>query len=606
MKRDILRRTSGAALLIAIGVGFWPGAASPLETVTLDVSSDDASVVKLIKETSLLWAKRSESGAAAVDVFADAQAEYGRLIEALYNAGYFSAVINIRIDGREAATIAPLDAPQHIDRVEIAVKPGSRFSFSLASLQPITRRTELPSGFAAGKTASTGVIAEAVSAGIEGWRKDGHAKASVAAQDLTAKHDTYTLAAKIDLEPGPALRFGDLTITGNDKMRTNRIRKIAGLKPGETFSSDELARAAERLRRTGIFSSISIEEAESIVAPDLLPLTLNVVEAKPRRYSFGVEVSSLEGLNLSGEWLHRNLFGGGERFDVGFEVNNISSSLSGTDYTFNIGIERPASPFPDTTAGVSFALEHLDEQDFSLNSGDLGVNLNNVFSSELSANIGLTYSYVTGSDAIGDFTYRSLNLPLGVTWDRRDKPTDATKRFLMDVELKPFLGFGATEDGARLTFDTRGYYALGEDSRFVVAARIQGGSIIGASALGAPRDELFYSGGGGTVRGQPYQSLGIEITTPDGPVATGGTTFLGGSIEGRFKINDTYGAVAFFDIGTVSDGGLGDGRGDVHSGAGLGLRYQTGFGPLRVDVAAPVGGKTGEGVQIYVGLGQAF
>jgi translocation and assembly module TamA len=234
------------------------------------------------------------------------------------------------------------------------------------------------------------------------------------------------------------------------------------------------------------------------------------------------------------------------------------------------------------------------------------VSFNHIFSPILSANVGLNYSYVEGSDAIGDFLYRSVNLPMGLTWDRRDKPNDATKRFLVDVEVKPFLGFGDTEDGVRLTFDTRGYYGFGEDASFVLAARIQGGSIIGASALGAPRDQLFYSGGGGTVRGQPYQSLGIEVATPGGPVETGGTTFLGGSLEGRFKFNDTYGAVAFFDVGTVSDGGLGDGGGQMHSGAGFGLRYQTGFGPLRVDIAAPVNGSTGSGMQIYVGLGQAF
>ncbi len=606
MKRQILRHHSRAALVLAVTLGLWPGAATPLDSVDLTIASQDADLIAQIKSASLLWARRNETDAAAVDVFADAQAEYSRLIEVLYNAGHYSAVINVRLDGQEAAGIAPLDAPTQIGRVTVTVDPGPRFTFSAASLQPVTRRTELPKGFAIGQTASTGVIREAVAAGVTGWRNKGYAKAAVSSQDLTADHGAATMAARIDLEPGPELRFGALTIVGNVKMRSNRIRKIAGLSPGELFSADELDRAAERLRRTGIFSAVSFEESDTIVAPDLLPLTLTVAEAKSRRYTFGVEVSTLEGLNLSGDWLHRNLFGGGERFNIGFEVNNISSSLSGTDYTFGVSLERPASPFPDTTGGVSFDLEHLDEEDYRLNSGELGLNFNHVFSNELSANVGLSYSYVAGSDAIGDFLYCSLNLPLGITWDRRDTPNDATKRFLVDVEVKPFLGFGSTEDGVRLTFDTRGYYAFGEDSKFVVAARIQGGSIIGASPLGAPRDQLFYSGGGGTVRGQPYQSLGIEVATSGGPVETGGTTFLGGSLEGRLRINDTFGAVAFFDIGTVSDGGLGDGGGQAHSGAGLGLRYQTGFGPLRVDVAAPVSGSTGDGVQVYVGLGQSF
>lgn len=606
MKRHILRHRVGAAIALAVAFGLWPGQSFPLQTLDFVVATEDADLAKLLKAGSPLWARRNETDAAAVDVFADAQAEYSRLLESLYNEGYYSAVISITLDGREAADIAPLDTPTSVNTVRISVDPGPRFTFSQARLAPVTPRTRLPSGFAVGQTASTGVIREAVDLGIEGWRRVGNAKAAVSGQDLTADHSANTLAASIDIEPGPVLRFGDLTITGNVKMRTNRIRKIAGLTPGDRFSSVELERAAERLRRTGIFSAVSIEESDTIVAPDLLPLTLTVAEAKPRRYTFGVELSTLEGLNLQGDWLHRNLFGGGERFTVGFEVNNIQSELSGTDYKLGISLERPASPFPDTTAGVSFDLEHLDEEDFTLNSGDLGLNFNHVFSSQLSVNVGLSYSYVDGFDEIGDFLYQSINLPLGVTWDRRDKANDATRMFYIDAEVKPFLGFGDTEDGVRLTFDTRGYYSVDEASRFVIAARIQGGSIIGASPLGAPRDELFYSGGGGTVRGQPYQSLGIEVPTSGGPVETGGTTFLGGSLEGRFRINDTYGAVAFFDIGTVSDGGLGDGGGEVHSGAGLGLRYQTGFGPLRVDVAAPVSGSTGDGIQVYVGLGQAF
>ena len=390
MKRHILRRPFGAALAFAAGLAFWPGAAAPLDTVDLQVATEDGDLIDLIEGASLLWARRSETDAAAVDIFADAQAEYGALVQALYNAGYFSAVINIRLDGAEAAGIAPLDAPQQISNVVITVDPGPRFTFAQAQIQPLTRSTEIPTGFAVGQTASTGVIREAVTAGIDGWRREGHAKASVAAQDLTADHDAATLSANVDLEPGPKLRFGDLTITGNTKMRTNRIRKIAGLTPGDRYSSTELERAADRLRRTGIFSAVAFEEADSIVAPDLLPLTLTVAEAKPRRYTFGVEVSSLEGVNLSGGWLHRNMFGGGERFSLGFEVNNISSQLSGTDYTFDIALERPASPFPDTTGGVSFGLDHLDEDDFTLNAGELGLNFNHVFSSELSANVGLS------------------------------------------------------------------------------------------------------------------------------------------------------------------------------------------------------------------------
>ncbi|MEM1302787.1 MAG: BamA/TamA family outer membrane protein, partial [Pseudomonadota bacterium] len=65
-------------------------------------------------------------------------------------------------------------------------------------------------------------------------------------------------------------------------------------------------------------------------------------------------------------------------------------------------------------------------------------------------------------------------------------------------------------------------------------------------------------------------------------------------------------AVAFYDFGFVSDGTLWDGDGDSHSGAGLGVRYLTPIGPLRVDLGAPTSGDTGDGIQLYIGIGQAF
>lgn len=593
---------SVCAGLLALFLGLLPAPAAPLDQVDLTVSGGDRTVRALIEGNSLLWARRRAPQSAAVDVFADAQADYARLIAALYDAGYYSAVISIRLDGREAADIAPLDAPAEVRRADLRIDPGPRFTFSQASLAPLAPGTELPEGFASGKPASSGMIRQAAEAAIIGWRERGHAKAAIASADLTADHEAATLAALVDLEPGPKLRFGDLTISGNDRMRANRIRKIAGLTPGTPFTGSALEAAESRLLRTGIFSAVTIEEAASATPEGLLPLSLSLQETAPRRYSFGLELSSRDGVNLNGEWLHRNLWGGGERFSLGFAISNLTPSLAGTDYSARIGLERPASPFPGTTGGVFFDLESLDEPDFTQQAGSFGLNFAHVFSPELSADLGLSFAYSSGTDALGAYAHRSLSLPLGLTWDRRDQPNDATRRFLIDLEAKPFLGFGATENGLRMTFDARGYAGLGPDRRLVLAARLQGGAILGASPLGAPRDELFYSGGGGTVRGQPYQSLGITQVTPGGTLETGGTGFLAASLEARVRISPTFGAVAFVDVGTVGAPGT---RGS-HAGAGIGLRYQTGFGPVRVDLAVPLGGAAGGGPLVYVGLGQAF
>ena len=590
-----------AGLLIAVPQ------ANALDAVDFKTPGATADLRDDLRNASLLLEARRDSVTDPQDLFAAARADYSRLLGALYARGHYSGVIRVLIDGREAAGIAPLDAPSKISRIEVIVDPGPAFAFSRAAIAPLARGTDLPDGFAVGKVAESGIIRTAVAAGIDGWRDVGHAKAAVAGQDLAADHGNATLSASVKLNPAQKLRFGRLTITGQERMRERRIRKIAGLPEGEVFSPLELSRATTRLRRTGIFSSVSLTEDDRITAPDSLGITATLVEEKTRRYSFGAEIASFDGLNLTGSWLHRNLLGGGERLEVTGDISNIGGQASGTDYTLGVTIDRPATLTPDTTAQFHFEIAQLNEQDFNANTLTTGIGFSHIFTEQLSAGIGLDYEYTKGSDASGDFLYRNLSLPLGVLWDRRNSKTDATRGFYLEAEAKPFLGFGTTDSGARLTFDGRAYRGFGEDDRFTLAGRLQGGAVLASTLAGTPRDFLFYTGGGGTVRGQPYQSLGVEVLGPPGAeVQTGGTEFLAASAEVRARVSEKIGIVGFADLGQVSAGGFSDPSSDWHAGAGLGLRYATGFGPIRLDVAAPVGGSTGEGVQIYVGIGQSF
>lgn len=581
------------------------GQAAALERLDFAVAGGDGDLTAALRAASLLVTSELDGQEDAQDLFAVARADYGKLLGALYAAGHYSGVINILIDGREAAGIAPLDAPSRIDVVTVRVDPGPAFRLSEARIGPLARGTVLPEGFAAGRPALSGVVREAAVAGVGGWRSAGHAKAAVSGQEVTANHADATLAARIALDPGPRLRFGPLTVTGEARMREARVIKIAGLPEGEVFSPEELDRAANRLRRTGVFRSVTMTEAEGIMPPDLLPITATVVEEKPRRFSFGGEIASFEGLSLTGYWLHRNLLGGAERLRVDGEVANLGAQSSGVDYTLGVSLERPATFTPDTTVGIAAELGHLDEEDYQADVATVGLIATHYFTDALTGRIGLDYEYAEGRDRVSGFLFRNVSIPVGVTWDRRNDKTDATAGWYLEAEVKPFFGFGTTGSGTRSTLDARGYLGLGAEDRFVLAGRLQAGAVTGSALLDTPRDDLFYSGGGGTVRGQPYQSLGVLLTRGLIDSRIGGTHFLGAQMEARARVTDRIGIVGFYDVGRIDVGGFGN-SGDWHSGAGLGLRYDTGFGPIRLDVATPVGGNTGDGVQIYVGLGQAF
>jgi translocation and assembly module TamA len=198
-----------------------------------------------------------------------------------------------------------------------------------------------------------------------------------------------------------------------------------------------------------------------------------------------------------------------------------------------------------------------------------------------------------------------LVFPSSLTWDTRDDPLDATEGIFLKADAEPFIGIADIESGAQVVADARTYFGFGEDDRIVAAGRARFGSLLGPEIEDAPPDYLFYAGGGGSVRGQPYRSLG---TGEVDDTIVGGRSYLGLSAELRARVRGPIGIVGFLDTAYVGAEEVYDGSGEWMTGAGLGVRYDTGFGPIRVDVAAPVDGGPDDAdpVQIYIGIGQAF
>lgn len=537
------------------------------------------------------------------DLLAAARADYARLIGVLFEAGRYGPTVQINVDGREAAAIPPLEAPDRIDRIQISVNPGPAFLFDRAELAPLAPGTELPAGFRRGALARADTIRDAAIAGIDGWRATGHAKAEVRDRAITADHARQALDARITLSPGPRLRFGTLIPQGQSRVRPGRIRQIAGLPEGKTFDPEEVERAATRLRRTGTFQSVAMQEAETPAPDGTLDIDAKVVDAKPRRVGFGAELSSLEGLTLSGFWLHRNLLGGAERLRINAEVGGIGGDSGGLDYLFRTRFERPATFTPDTSLYVEGELAEEDEPDYRERRARLGAGVSHIFSETLKGEAGIAYQYTEIDDDLGSRTIEHLLFPTALTWDTRDDPLDARKGVYLAVEATPFQGLDQGVSGARLYTDARTYLGIDANETVILAARAQMGAVSGAGLTEVPPDMLFFSGGAGTVRGQPYQSLAVDL---GGGNRLGGRSFFALSGEVRADLKGKFGAVAFADTGFVGQDSWGTENGDWHSGAGLGLRYETGIGPIRVDVATPLDDDAGTDFELYIGIGQAF
>jgi translocation and assembly module TamA len=537
-----------------------------------------------------------------IDVLSAARADYRRLIALLYDQGYFAPTISILVDGREASGINVVAAPAAISNVVLTVEPGAAFTFGDLSIRPNAPQTEPTPGFVRGGTARVSVLRDATAAEIEGWRQEGHAKAAIAGQQITARHDDNTLNASVTIDPGPQLRFGRLTIAGETSVREKRIREIAGWPSGAVFDPDDLDKVEARLRRTGSFAAANLTEAETPNPDGTLDVTATITDQLPRRYSFGAEYGTLDGFSVSAMWMHRNIFGGAERLRIEGEVSGVGGSTDGIDYRLFGRLSRPATYRTDLEAFLEAGIEQRDDQNLFSRSGRI------VFGGKYFASEDREYSYGIGfqksntRDDLGERDYTILMMPVSATFDRRDNPLNATSGYYAQATVTPFFAFDGTDDGVVATLDLRTYRKLGD--RVTLAFRGLAGSLVGPSIATAPADFLFFSGGSGTVRGQEYQSLGVDLSPG---VTIGGRSFLGLSGEVRVQARRKLSVVGFYDAGYIGSESFVDGSGEWHSGVGAGLRYDTGIGPIRFDLAIPVSGPgDNTGLEVYIGIGQAF
>jgi len=593
---------------VAATVAVLMASATFAQEIAFETGDASETLRGLLEDASLTLSLDPEGDLAAQDYVAAARADYQRLLTALYADGHYGGVISVKVNGREAATIAPLDAPARVNSVAITVTPGPRFSFGRTEISPLPEATALPDGFAVGEPAQAEVIRRSVSTAITAWREAGYAKARAGAQNITARHPDTALDVAVTIAPGQRLTFGPLTIEGNVDVRTERVRAIAGLPSGEVFDPAEIAAAERRLRDSGAFDSVALKEADDIGPNDTLAITALVAEAKPRRIGFGVELSSVEGLSVSSYWLHRNFFGGAERLRFDAEIKGIGGETGGIDYGLGASLAIPAVLGPDTDFLISADISRQDEPDFLLDQIAIEAALTRLIREDLEVSGGLGLLRAREETDAGVRRFTLLTAPFTATLERRDEPTDAKSGYFIGLELTPFASVVGADNGARVFTDARAYRSFGSDDFVTFAARTQIGSVFGPSITDAPADFLFFSGGGGTVRGQTFNALGIDTIENGEAVRRGGLSFAGAQLEARVAVRENIGVVGFYDFGYIGESTNPFETDAFHAGVGFGVRYNTGIGPIRLDIATPAtnGDDFGERVEIYIGIGQAF
>jgi translocation and assembly module TamA len=441
----------------------------------------------------------------------------------------------------------------------------------------------------------------------------------VTRQSPVIDHRDQTVDLTLAITPGPIATLGPVMVTGARAVDPAVIRSFIYTEPGDPYSPQAITATRRSVSRIEALGAVRVREGAALDGAGRLPLTVEVTERPPRLIGGSARYSTTDGPALRAYWAHRNLFGGAERLRLDADLFYTVLDRDGRSRRFegkDLGGRLSASFLKPALGGSRFdlladaAIGRERTEAYDADTGLVMLAIRRRFTDSFSVQGGLEgeagrITPAPGPDLTRRFDYGLVGLPLSVIYDDTDRPLDATRGIKITGSVAPYLGFG---DAARIfgigRVQASTYYALDAEARMVLAARIGFGSIVGGEIGEIPSTRLFFAGGGGSVRGFDYKSL-----SPRGPTGrlTGGRSLVEGSLEARMKITETIGVVPFIDVGQAYAGAFPDGSEKLRIGVGLGLRYYTGLGPIRVDVATPLGRRKGESpYAVYVSIGQAF
>lgn len=576
-------------------------------TVALNVAGGDADLTDKLREASSMVADEEKPVSGSLGLLAKARGERDLLIAELYREARYDGLVEIRIRG-EALDSLPPDADFGAGPVPVTidVQPGQVFTLGDIALKgDAAGLSPVDFGLVRGGDAGSDNVLKAEQLIVRTLNEEGRPLAQVTDRDIVADHATGTLAVTLTVAAGPVAGYGDTTVEGTKDVDEDFTRYMTGLERGRIYSPEEVEDARERLLNLGVFGSVAVTPGDALDANGQIPIDVAVSERKQRYFGLGATFSNTEGLGVEGYWGHRNLFGRAEKLRIEGSISRIgdTSDYGKLNYNAAIMFEKPGVIGPPSKffANVKTVFEHPDAYDRFSTKVEAGVAYDLTKRQSVSASVSIEYSDI--DDAFGSARHLIVSIPLQYVYDRRDSKLDPKNGWRALAFVEPSYDTLTGAAWVKMRGEASAYYALDADGKYVAAARLAAGSIVGADLASVPADRRFYAGGGGSVRGYAYQGIGPKDIYGK---PTGGLSFAETSVEMRIAVTDTIGIVPFVDAGTVSDKEFPDFN-DIKIGAGVGVRYVTPFGPLRLDAAIPLNPDDGDpDFGIYAGIGQSF
>jgi translocation and assembly module TamA len=552
------------------------------------------------KQSALEAEHKDAANAAQIGRRASADADL--LEELLRSQGYFDAAV-------EPRTEKTGDALQVI----LTADPGPQYRFASVDLPGLDAAgpvaLKLRDRFAV-KPGDPVIAADVIAGGLaltQALGEDGFASAKIGDQDIEINHQTHLASLVLPVDPGPVARFGVIRVSGRPPFSARHVATIARFRRGDAFQRSKLDDLRRALIQTTLVANADIQVVP-VQGGRIVDVNVRLEPAPSHTIAGELGYGTGQGARVELSWTDRNFFN--PEGAVTFRgVAGTTEQLLGAQFRRSNFLQR------DQTLNIQLSASHQKFDAYEAKTVDLAANIER--QSNFIWQKKWTWSYGAewlATDERGVFssvgvkdtkTFLIAALPLSLGYDGSDSLLDPTRGFRLSARVSPELSsHGGRFTYSRTQFDASAYHPLSD--RVVIAGRVRLGTIFGAGVFRIAPSRRFYSGGGGSVRGYGYQQLGPKDQDGD-PIGGRGLAEFG--LETRIRLKQfggNFGVVPFFDGGSLTTKSTPDFK-DWRFAAGIGVRYYSSFGPIRVDLGFPLNRQKGDGpFAVTVSLGQAF
>lgn len=525
------------------------------------------------------------------------------------------AIAVLRAEGYYAYTVEPDVTDGEPPAAVVKIAPGQVFLIANPQIawsgsppdEGVRQRAAAAMRLTVGEPGRSADIVGAEGRIVAQVAKLGYADVAAEPREVIVDHADHTVRPTFRIMAGELVRLDGVEVVTKGRTNPQWVARLAPWVNGDVYDPEDVAELERRLRDTAVYDSISVTlaGADKATADGLRPVVVTLSDRRARTIELGAGYSTSEGAGVDARWIRYNQRSRADTTTYALRFAKLEQRLGAE-------ISLPHWRRPQQTLKLNSSVFRNDTDAYNETGATIGVDLTRRRQTTAYRTFGISFDLSQTKEQVsrnGSIAGRKLNLAtlaglVAYAWDFSDSILDPKRGWRLETRAEPTYVAGDTSvPYLKLAAQGSAYLPFGRQDSTVLAARLKVGAIAGGSVLDVPASRRFFSGGGGSVRGYAYQGIGPRLSdnTPQG-----GVSLIESSLEVRQKITDRWSGVAFVDAGAIGTQQTPK-RDDLRAGAGFGIRYDLGFGPIRADIAAPLGRRKGDPrFQIYLSIGQSF